>query len=410
MQKKYILTKLVIYLISTQLIPLMHGMCIPCGVTPVVGSPYTAGIVNTYQVAFSPDSKWLAVANFGSDTVSIFSVNADTCQLMLIGTFPTGGSNPLMAAYSPDGSCLAVSNFVTSDISIFSVNQITGAITLIGAPVPSGGFQPIGIAYSPNGTCLAVANEFDTVPFTGTGNVSIFTVNTATCAITMLGTVITGILNPITVDYSPNNRCLAVTNFDVSGGPGTVSIFSVDPVTCSITSIGAPVNTGDFQPTSVAYSPNGSCLAVTNSALLGTGSGSVSIFSVDSTTCSITQIGSPIATGGNKPIDLSYSPDGNCLAVVNTFSDTMMLFHVNTETCEITPTNLIATGSFPIGVSYSPDNHCLAVANSGVNPLGVLPLPGPTGSVSIFKTTFTFAEQSPIVQAILAKYCSVCFI
>ena len=413
MLKKIII--LLTCLISLPLARTLRAMCIPCGVTEVAGSPYTTGVVSPHQVVYSPDSRWLAVTNFGSNTVSIFSVDAETCELTLTYTVPTGGALPIGLAYSPDGSCLAATNFVSNDISIFSVDQTTGAITLLGLPVPTGGFQPIGVDYSPDGTCLAVVNEFDTVPFAGTGSLSIFTVDPTTCAITLIGAPITtGLTNPTFVDYSPDGLCLAVANLDAIGGPGSVSIFSVDPITCSVTLVGAPVSTGGLQPAAAVYSPDGTHLAVSNSALLSpTMPGSISIFSVDPATCSITLMGAPVATGGDTPFLLSYSPDGRCLTVANLGSDNMTIFSVNPTTGDITPIGPpIATGSFPVIVTYSPDNLCLAVANSGFNPIMGFPPPGTIGSISVFQTNFIdpslLANQSPIVKAIFAKYCPVC--
>ena len=412
MPKKFIITTLVIYLIALSITQTIHAMYIPCGVTEIAGSPFTDGIFNPQQLVFSPDSKWLAVANFSSSTVSIFSVNATTCQLTFVSSVPTGGLQPIGVTYSPDGTCLAVGNFISSDISIFTVNPTTGAITLLGAPVPTGGLQPVGIAYSPNGDCFAVANEFDTIPFTGNGSVSIFSVDPVTCAITLVGApVTTGVLNPVSVDYSPDSTCLAIANFDVFGSSGSVSVFSVNPLTCSITLVGAPFMTGDMHPASAVYSPNGMCLAISNTNLLDLSGGSVSIFSVDQDTCFLTEVGLALPTGGSTPFPLTFSPDGLCLAVVNSRSNNFTIFSVNPTTCIINPIGSpIPAGSFPFFAAYSPDNKCLAISNSGFDPL-VGPT-GPLGSISVFQTNFIdpslLANQSPIVKAIFAKYCPVC--
>ena len=152
----------IFYLTMVLTVHSINGMCIPCGVTEVAGSPYTDGVFNPTGIRYSPDNKWLAVANFTASTVNIYSINPATCQITLVDTAATGGLQPFALTFSPDSACLAVSNFITSDISIFTVNPTTGAITLLGGtPVPSVGFQPVGVAYSPDGTCLAVANEFD---------------------------------------------------------------------------------------------------------------------------------------------------------------------------------------------------------------------------------------------------------
>lgn len=405
MQKKMNIYVLGIFLLLSNIDRIIAG---DCTVTQIAGSPYITGISNPTSVAYSRNGKCLAVANFTTNTVAIFKVNSETCQLTPLGSpVSTGGSAPSSIAYSPTCKCLAVVNNASNDVTVFSVNQDTCEITRLGAPVPTGGVAPVSLAYSPDGKCLAVANEFSN-PFPGTGSLSVFNVDPDTCAITLDGPPITsGVINPMnptSVAYSPDGKCIALANFDVTGAPGTVSVYRKIPGGCSSVVMVGSFPTGGINPTSLSFSPNGKCLAVTNSDLLVAGIGSVTVYSVDPTTCELTPINTAVPTGGDTPINLSYSRDGKCLSVTNIFSENMTIFSVNSATCGISSSSLITVGTFPRDVEYSPDNSCIAVANSGFNPL-IGPV-GPTGSISIFENNIL--ERSDLVKAIFAKYCLTC--
>ena len=79
------------------------------------------------------------------------------------------GDRPQSLAYSPDGLFLAVANEGDDTISIFAVNLLTGVLSEIGGSPFSAGDKPSSVAYSPNGLFLANANE-------NSGDVSVFSV------------------------------------------------------------------------------------------------------------------------------------------------------------------------------------------------------------------------------------------
>lgn len=347
------LKKFIIFLFI--LIPsFIFPMC-TCTYNKAIGSPY-AQSSSPFSVAFSP-SGCLAVANPGTDNISIFKADPTTCSLSLIGNYNTGQlTAPSAVAFSANGSCLAAANFGNNTVSIHTVASDCTLTPVSGSPFAAGA-SPTSVAFSPvpcsNGSyLLAVANNIS-------NNVSIYTVNPTNCNPTEIsGSPFSTGVQPTSVAFSPSGNCLAVTN----AGDNTISMFTVNSTSCSLNTPANTFTTGP-DPVSVAFSPNGSCLAVTNQKF-GIGNGSVSMFTVNSD-CTLTAVaGSPFGTGPG-PNGVAFSPNSSCLAVANQYSDTISIFTVNSgcTLSEITGSPFV-TGTNPISVAFAPNGSCLAVANS----------------------------------------------
>lgn len=82
----------------------------------------------TESVAYSPNGKFAAVTNAGSNTVTVYSVNTLSGVLTTIQTIGAG-SNPDSIAFSPNGEFAIVANEDSSNVSVYSVNQQTGLFT-----------------------------------------------------------------------------------------------------------------------------------------------------------------------------------------------------------------------------------------------------------------------------------------
>ena len=109
----------------------------------------------------------LAVANAGSQNVSVFSVNQTTGALTQVSGSPVAvGRGSEVVAFSPSGGLLVVgvSNYENAKYvaaaAVFSVNQTTGALT----PVPGSPFETFPYA----GSYLALSVAFS--PKTGTSS------------------------------------------------------------------------------------------------------------------------------------------------------------------------------------------------------------------------------------------------
>jgi WD40 repeat protein len=85
----------------------------------LVGSAATGSV--PYSVAWSPDGRFLAVANFTSYTLQIFSFYGG--KPILVGTATTG-NGPSSVSWSPNGSFITVTNVGSNSVQVFGVNYI----------------------------------------------------------------------------------------------------------------------------------------------------------------------------------------------------------------------------------------------------------------------------------------------
>lgn len=350
------------------------AVCPSCVFNNAIGSPFTVGVFPT-GLAFSP-SGCIAVTNQTSGTVSIFKSDPTTCTLTNLENVATGPS-PFAAAYSPDGNCLAVvMEGGGGTVSLFTVNSDCTLVT----PAPTFSTEPFptSVAFSPSGNCLAIT---DGGTVSTPGDVSMFTVSDCT-SIASAGNFTVG-FTPSSVAFSPDGHCLAVSSV-VNPASGSVSTFTNS--NCSLVTADT-ANLGSFNlPTSLAFSPitcpNGNyLLAVANSTR-------VSIFTVNHITCALQLQGN--FSVGTDATSVAFSPNGQCLAVthgpdLNT-PGAVSLFAVSN--CTLTLAISLPTQVRPAAVAFSSSGDCLAVLNQE-NPLS-----SENGNVSMYSTGYVLINST----------------
>lgn len=102
------------------------------------------------SVAYSPDGKFLAVADTGSNIYMYTLNNGIPTLASTIQASQSGGSGnryPSSLAFSPDSQFITVTNQAVNPIFVFSVDAL-GNMTPFGSPLPSGG-NLLGLAFSP---------------------------------------------------------------------------------------------------------------------------------------------------------------------------------------------------------------------------------------------------------------------
>lgn len=159
--------------------------------------PFAAG-TNPTAVAVSPNGAFAFVANSGSSNVSAYTINATTGALTAVaGGAVAAGTTPTAAAVSTNSSFLYVVNQGSNNVSAYAIDAGTGVLTALaggtGNPFAAG-TTPVGIAITPNGAFVNVANS-------GSNNVSAYSVNIGTGALTALAG---GIGNPFAAGTSPS--------------------------------------------------------------------------------------------------------------------------------------------------------------------------------------------------------------
>jgi 6-phosphogluconolactonase (cycloisomerase 2 family) len=137
------------------------------------------------------------VSNFVGGNVSAYTINASTGTLTQIdcgggagcnGKNFLAGSSPNSITVDPSGRFAYVANFGGGDVSAYTINASTGALTAIDADTITGGIQnftagsnPISVTVDPSGEYAYVVNQFGPP-----GTVSAYTIDGSTGALTQI--------------------------------------------------------------------------------------------------------------------------------------------------------------------------------------------------------------------------------
>ena len=296
-------------------------------------------------VAFSPDGRTIAVADRDNHRVRLITWRGVVTTLAGSGTKGSADATGVLAtfneptgvAYSNDGSTIAVADYGSHKVRLITV--ATGAVTTLagsgedtfadGKGAAAKFNYPRGVAYSPDGGKIAVADG---------NNFRIRLIET-------------------TGEHTGTVTTLAGTGFVAfEDGPATEATFNY--------------------PTDVAYSPDGSTIAVADDL-------NNRVRLIDVATRAVTTIAGNSSyafadgTGGeasfNRPHGVAYSQDGSTIAVGDSRNNRVRLINVATRAVTTlagsgSPTFADGTGSaasfnFPAGVDYSPDGSTIAVAD-----------------------------------------------
>ena len=271
-------------------------------------------------VALAVDSggKFLFVANQASSDISVFSISG-TGLTPVAGspftTIPVGfsypnGTLPAAVAVSASGKFLYVANQLANFVSAFSINSTSGALSPL--PVPfydDGQTSPSGLAVTPNGGFLYVTNAG-----ANSNNVSAYAicdnvVNSCTNPTTPDGTLtaVTGSpfpagLGPVAIAFDPGFSFAYV----VDKGSNTISQYSYGPESGVLTPLSPGTISTGVTPVSIAVLP-GVVLADVGNTLFNTtdyayvanlGAGTISVFSLTTSTGLLNVVGQPIVIFG----------------------------------------------------------------------------------------------------------------
>jgi len=295
-------------------------------------------------VAMHPSGKFVYALNTGSNDISIFTVNTGTGALTSAGTAATS-AGPFYMAFTSDGKFAYVTCDTAHAIAAFSVNTSTGALTAItGSPYTVSTGRVRALAITPDNKYLYTADR----DVTGSGIFG-YTINGTTGALTKMpsafsgdniGTLIVDKAGKFVYAGSPDDVVVSGYSLNASTGALTfindyqaslsnVSVWTFDPTGTylyggstsankafgfkqntdgSLTAIsGMPVSTAVF-PNGGGLHPNGK-FAYVVSTISDTSltPGTITIYSVSSTTGAWTQINSTPA-GVNNTIGFAITP------------------------------------------------------------------------------------------------------
>jgi 6-phosphogluconolactonase (cycloisomerase 2 family) len=213
-----------------------------------------------------------------------------------------------------------------------------------------------------------------------------YTINGANGALTYFGTIAAeGFPTSVVVDPSGQFVYVAAETDSGTPGPGSVSMYAINPTTGALTSIGT-IATGtmiaESSSNSIAVDPTGAFAYVTNS-----GSNSVSMYSINGTTGVLTSGG--LIDAGTTPISVAVDPTGKFAYVTNIGSNDVSMYTISATTGALTSIGTIAAGSNPTSITIHPAGKFAYVTNSVSNDVSIFSIDGVTGALTLIGTIGT---------------------
>src|SRR5437660_2921829 len=130
--------------------------------TQITNSPSSIGLT-PLNMQLSPSGSFLFVSVAGgtagtnNGSVAAYSVNGGA--LSLLGVTSTGGVNPYGLAIDPSGTYLYAANYGSNSISVFTIGSSGSLAEVQGSPIAAGYSGPITMTFDPSGKYLYVANQ-----------------------------------------------------------------------------------------------------------------------------------------------------------------------------------------------------------------------------------------------------------
>jgi 6-phosphogluconolactonase (cycloisomerase 2 family) len=256
----------------------------------VPGGPFPAG-VGAYQVTVDPTGKFAYVANFYSNDLSAYSIDAETGALSpLSGSpFPTGGERPVSVVVEPTGRFLYVQNFYTdsahaegtSNVAGFQIDPLSGALTsLPGSPfeLGTGSGDPSTLGEGSAHT-MAVSGHFLYAANSLAGTVTAYRIQESGSLTPLEGSPFPARGTPSSVTVDPSGRFAYVPD----GVSDAISAYRID-TTGSLNPIpGSPFPGGGARPHMIAVAPSGAAAYAPDSAPNNDQPGHVAAYNIRTT-------------------------------------------------------------------------------------------------------------------------------
>lgn len=320
----------------------------------------------------------------GATLVDSFGINLSSGVLTQINTGAATGSVPSAIVLDPSGAFAYVANSGDNNLSAYSVNS-NGTLTSAGGNAGTG-TTPVALAMDSAGKFLFVANQ-------GSNDVSVYSVGSGGALSEVAGSPFaTGVpptaIAPATATPAGVTVSGAGFVYVANQGQGTVSAFSLDSTTGVLTPVpGLPFAAGTT-PTGVLAMTTASSTNVLFVA--NQGSNNISVFDINPDG-SLTQVtGSPFSAGLG-PVAIAAEPTHNFLYVADKNSNQLSAYRINGGDGALTPLNpaTVSTGSQPVAVAVHPDGLYLYTANFGSDSISGFKLTTQTGVLTAVQAPAT---------------------
>jgi YVTN family beta-propeller protein len=299
-------------------------------------------------------------------------------------------------------------NGLTAQISASDIAAAGTAVVTVFNPAPGGGssnsltFTITTGAVDPQSIAVDPAGKFAYVMNGGCnggvgGYVSMYTINPTTGALASIGPPVSTYgfgVYPGSITVDPFGKFAYVTNEGdpwgyEAGSNGSVAMYTIDATTGALTSTGT-INgncPGLCNPSSMVADPSGKFAYVVTG-----GAGvpfSVAMYTIEATTGALTSIGTIAA--GPVPISVAVDPAGNFVYVATEnatpgSAGSLSMYAINATTGALASIGTIAAGTDPVSVAVDPSGKFAYVTNSGSNDVSMYTIDATTGALTSIGT------------------------
>jgi 6-phosphogluconolactonase (cycloisomerase 2 family) len=332
-------------------------------------------------VSFDPSGQFAYVVNKGSSYLTIYNVNASTgllTQLAASSKMITGNS-PTSIAISKGATSLSyvpkfayVANYFSDNVSAYSINADTGALTAVNTVgLGNASTRPLFVTVDPAGKFAYVINQNSGAP----GTITVFSIDASTGALTFVATefIIDRELNSVAVDpsgqfiYYPSSDSGSLSNTSINPGIGTFGVGG-----------GASAGSG---ANSITIDPSGRFAYTTNP-----GADNISTFTINSSTGTLTT--KTAVAAGSSPIAMAITPSGQFAYVVDPSEDTIRFYSINSSTGALSSTGIsiagaIGTGASPRSIAIDPTGQFAYVVDAVDDEVWIYGINSITGALTL---------------------------
>jgi 6-phosphogluconolactonase (cycloisomerase 2 family) len=263
----------------------------------------------------------------------------------------------------PSGNFAYVSNSNTSNISAYTINQTTGALTSVSGTFTTG-ISPNQVTVDPSGTFAFVANMGGG---TGDGTISAYTIdNTSTSTPGALNTVsgspFTAGTSPSQVTVDPSGTFVYVANI----GDGTISAYTIDNTSTStpgaLNAVSGSPFTAGTSPLSVTIYPyiSGTFASSGEFAYVpNMNDNTISVYTINTDGSLTPSINTPTVGTGTYPTSFTIytNSSGASFAYVPNLGDgTISLFTINSDGSLSGNGNAVTADTYPASVTIYPNS------------------------------------------------------
>jgi YVTN family beta-propeller protein len=303
-------------------------------------------------------------------------------------TTSNGSYNGLIAQIS--ASDIAAAG--TAAVTVFNSGPGGGSSNSLTFTITTGAVDPQSIAVDSAGMFAYVANSGCSG---GVGGyVSMYTINPTTGTLASIGPPVStygygdyAYAESMTLDPS-GKFAYAVNSGDVfdygNGAYGGVTMYTINATTGALTSTGVinGVYQGSSYFNSVAVDTSGKFAYAASGNTPG--SGSVSMYTINATTGALTSIG--VISTGENPVSVAVDPAGKFVYVTNNGSNDVSMLTINSTTGTLTSIGTIAAGTQPVSVAVDPAGKFAYVTNNGSNDVSMFTIDSTTGALTSIGT------------------------